>query len=305
MIGLLIDQNGIPIAHEVLPGNTPDVEAFLHCIEACKKRFNLRRVVLVGDRGMASEKTIAAIEEAGLEYILGVKMRRGKDVQNQVLTRAGRFKKVEENLHVKNVELDGKRYVICLNPEEAERDARVREEVLQKLEYKLHTQGVKGLVGNRAYARYLKVNKDQAQVDESIVQDESRYDGKYILRTNTTLPTAEVAVAYKHLWMIERAFRELKSNLELRPMYHWTENRIRGHIMICFLAFYLEMQLRRCLSEIKPDANYVGVIKALSRLTASKIISNNKSAIIRTELQEDAYLAFKAVHMQVPSRVLQ
>lgn len=133
IIGLLIDQDGIPIGHEVLPGNTADVEAFLSMLRSCKERFNLRRVVIVGDRGVVSEKTIRAVEEAGYEYIFGVRMRRSKEVKEEVIARAGRYQEVEENLKVKNVVVEGKRYVICYNPEEARREAEARQEIIEGL----------------------------------------------------------------------------------------------------------------------------------------------------------------------------
>ncbi|HHV77723.1 MAG TPA: IS1634 family transposase [Syntrophothermus lipocalidus] len=304
IIGLLIDQDGIPIGHEVLPGNTADVESFLSMLRSCKERFNLRRVVIVGDRGLVSEKTIRAVEEAGYEYIFGVKMRRSREVRDEVLSRAGRYQEVEENLKVKNVVVDDKRCVICYNPQEAKRDAEAREEIIEGLKKKIAAQGIKGLVGNRGYARYLKVNRDAVEINEEAIAQEARYDGKYILKTNTDLTAAEVALAYKQLWLVERAFRELKSNLEIRPMYHWTESRIRGHIMVCFLAFYLEMVLRKRLKEVACDASYTQVIKDLSRVRAKKIVNGKRVAIVRSELCGDAHLAFKAAKMQVPSRVL-
>jgi len=231
-------------------------------------------------------------------------MRRGKEVQEHILTHPGRFKRVEDNLHVKSVVCEGNRYVICYNPEEAARDALTREKVLEKLEKKLREQGPKSLIGNKAYSRYLKVDKDQFRIDPNVAREEARYDGKYILRTNTALAAEEVALAYKQQWMVERAFREMKSNLELRPMYHWTDSRIRGHIMVCFLAFYLEMIFRRRLGEIAPQAAYSSVMNDLARMHATRIKVNGKEAIIRNEIMGEAHLAFKVAGMQVPSRVL-
>ncbi len=305
VIGLLMRQDGIPIAHEVLPGDTPDIKAFLGIIKRCRHRFNIRRVIIVADRGMVSEKTLRTIEEAGYEYIVGVKMRRVKEVRDIILSRSGRYQKVSENLRVKNVEYNGKRYVVCLNPQEAERDAQVRQQVLEHLEQKLKRGGLKGLIGNSAYRKFLSVSGDTVQIDQERINEEARFDGKYVLRTNTSLPTNEVALAYKQLWMVERAFREMKCTLKLRPMYHWTESRIRGHIMVCFLAFYLEMTLRRMLNEVAPDAEYSKVIRDLNRLKAVKLNVNGKEFVARTELRGDAYLAFKAVGARPPQRVLQ
>ena len=303
VIGLLIDASGTPIAHEVLPGGTADMHAFLTVIKACTKRFNLTRVVMVGDRGMANTRTVKALKEAGYEYILGVKMRRGKEVDD-ALSRAGRFRKVDETLEVKNVEVHDHRYVICYNPEEAKRDAEVRKEVIAVLEKKL-AQGIKPLIGNRMYARYLTFDKEHASLNRTLIEEEARYDGKYVLSTNTSLPAEEVAKAYKQLWMVEHAFREMKSNLDVRPVYHFTESRIRGHVMVCFLAFYLEMVFQRRLTEVAPEARPSTVLADLARVHAVKMRNGEKTAIIRTELTGEAHLAFRAARLQVPSRVLQ
>jgi len=308
MIGLLMRRDGIPIAHEVLPGHTSDIKAFLQTIQDCRHRFNIRRIVMVADRGMISKSTLRALEEAGYEYIIGSRMRRVKEVAEEVLRRGGRYQKVSHNLEVKNViitddeTLDDRRYVVCLNPEEAERDAKVREDVLDRLKAKLK-EGAKGLVGHSGYRKYLNFDKDTVTINEAKIQEEARYDGKYVLRTNTELPTAEVAQAYKQLWMVERAFRELKGQLKLRPMYHWTDDRIRGHVMICFLAFYLECRLRQRLQELNPALSYSKVLRDLGRIKAVRLTVNDKEFIARTDLKGDSYQAFKAVGVKVPSQV--
>jgi transposase len=310
LIGLLMTQDGTPIAHEVLPGNTSDIKAFLQTIKDCQHRFNIRRVIMVADRGMVSKGTIRALEEAGYEYIIGVRMRRAKDVAAEVLRRGGRYQKVSPNLEVKNVvvldddTLDERRYVVCYNPEEAERDAKVRDDVLTKLKAKLK-EDAKSLIGNSGYRKYLTIDKDNVTINEAIIREEARYDGKYVLRTNTELPAAEVAQAYKQLWMVERAFRELKSQLKLRPIYHWTDERIRGHVMICFLAFYLECQLRHLLQAARPDLRYSQVRRDLERIKAVRLTINGKDFVARTEIKGEAYWAFRAVGLRVPSQVVE
>ncbi|MFZ5898689.1 MAG: IS1634 family transposase [Bacillota bacterium] len=304
IVGLLMLQDGTPIAHEVLPGNTADVVAFLEAIRRLKYRFQINRVIIVADRGTVSEKTLAVLDEAGFNYILGMRLRRVKEIADVILRHPGRYQVVAENLHVKNVRHEGKRYVICYNPEEAKRDATLREEVLKSLERKLKAAGLKGLVGNSAYRKYLKLNDNQAEIDVAKVQEEARYDGKYVLRTTTDLPAGEVAQAYKQLWRVERAFRELKHRLEVRPMYHWTDKRIRGHVMVCFLAFYLETRLHQALREVAPQACYAKVLRDLMRVKAVRLTVNGHTFIARTELQGDAHLAFKAVKMRVPPQVL-
>jgi len=131
-------------------------------------------------------------------------------------------------------------YHICYNPAQAEHDKKTREEMVQKLKRQLENNGVKSLVGNSGYRRYLLLKKDTAVgINQDLLKEEARYDGKHVLRTNCQLDTDEVALAYKDLWHVERAFREIKFSLDLRPVYHWKDSRVRGDIMVCFLALVL------------------------------------------------------------------
>ncbi len=304
ILGLLMTREGIPIAHEVFPGATADVETFRAVLRELRKRFRIRRVILVADRGMVSRKVLEEIEAMGLEYLVGVRMRR-LGAMREVLSRGGRFREVKGNLKVKEVWHEGRRYLVCFNPEEAERERRVREEMVGKLEGKLKAGGLKGLIGNRGYRRYLKVEGGVVVIDREALKEEARYDGKYVLETNAGIGAEEAALAYRGLWQVERAFREMKSGLELRPVYHWTERRIRGHIMVCFLAFVLEVVLMRKLREAGYEGSYGEVMADLERLKAVEIAVDGRRYLVRTELEGRAYEAFKAVGMRVPGRVLE
>lgn len=304
ILGLLMTREGIPIAHEVFPGATADVETFRAVLKDLRKRFRIRRVILVADRGMVSREVLKEIEAMGLEYLVGVRMRRLKAMR-EVLSRGGRFREVKGNLKVKEVWHEGKRYLICFNPEEAERERHEREEMVRKLEEKLKAGGLKGLIGNRGYRRYLKVEGSFVAIDREALEEEARYDGKYVLETNAGLGAEEAALAYRGLWQVERAFREMKSGLELRPVYHWTERRIRGHIMVCFLAFVLEVVLMKRLREMGYEGSYREVMGDLERLKAVEIKVDGRDYLVRTELEGKAFEAFRAVGMRVPGRVLE
>lgn len=301
MVGLLLTRDGFPVAHQIFPGNMADVDTFRAALRDVRERFKLGRVILVGDRGRVSAEVLAEIERAGLQYIVGVKLRRLRSMA-AVLSRAGRYQVVKENLQVKQVNHDGVRYVVCYNPEEAEYDRKSREQMLLDLKDKLRN-GPKGLIGNRGYRRYLKVQGEAVSIDEASIEQERRYDGKYVLRTNTELATAEVARAYKALWQVERAFRELKSGLDLRPVFHWSEPRIRGHIMVCFLAFVLEMTLCRHLKEAKSEVPYHEVLEALRAVQAVQVESDGERYLARTELTSSAQVAFKAVGLRPPNHI--
>jgi len=299
VIGLLMTRDGFPVAHQVFPGNTADVETFRAALRDVRQRFRLGRVILVGDRGMVGRGVLSEIERAGLQYIAGVRLRRLRSA-DAVLARAGRYRVVSDNLHVKQVLHEGVRYVVCHNPEQAEHDRKAREEMLGALREKLR-KGPKGLVGNRGYRRYLKVQGQAVTLDEEAIGREARYDGKYVLRTNTELPPAEVAQAYKALWQVEQAFRELKSGLDLRPVFHWTHSRIRGHIMVCFLAFVMETTLRRRLNG--DQVAYPDVVGALRALQAVKVELDGEAYLARTELPAKAWTAFKATGLCPPKKL--
>lgn len=302
LIGILMTRDGTPVAHQVFPGNTADVDTFRAAMDDLKGRFMLRRVILVGDRGMVSKRVLREIEASGLEYIVGVRMRKLKSMA-EVLSRAGRYRDVKENLKVKEVLHEGTRYIVCFNPEEAEHDRKAREAMVAKLEEKLRSNGLKALVGNRGYRRYLKIKGAEAAIDQKVLKEEARFDGKYVLQTNSVLPPDEVAPAYKGLWQVERAFRELKSGLDLRPIYHWTEERVRGHIMVCFLSFVLETTLRKKLKETGSEAPYHQILHDLQQLKAVKINLEGQTYLARTELTGEAFDVFKALGLRPPSRV--
>jgi len=303
VIGIVLRRDGKPISHHVFSGNTVDVNAFKAVVEDLKDRFGLKRVIFVGDRGIVSKETLELLEQEGLEYIVGV--RKQKEVREEVLSRAGRYKRVKEGLFAKEVKLTSdKRYIICLNIQEAQRDAAARKEMLSRLR-ELIKRSPKGLIKNRGYKKYLRVKQGGIELNEEKIKGEKRYDGKYVVRTNTGLRAEEVVLAYKELWKIERVFRELKSEFEIQPIYHYVPRRIRGHIFLCFLALLLEWELRKRLKEVDAGLSAREVIRDLMSMRVVKLSSGGKSYLVRTELKGKAYFGFRAAGIGVPRRVVE
>lgn len=206
---------------------------------------------------MVSKELLDELDKSRIEYIVGMRLRKAKDV-GEVLKTGGRYKVVSENLKVKEVWHEADRYIVCHNPVQAEHDRQARQEIIEKLEKQIKENGLKSLVGNSGYRRYLLLKKDAVVgIDRQALEEEARYDGKYVLRTNSQLDTDQVALAYKDLWRVEQAFREIKSSLDLRPFYHWKDSRVRGHIMVCFLALVLESTLRRKMLARNIDVEYI------------------------------------------------
>jgi hypothetical protein len=205
---------------------------------------------------MISQATIQALEApgSGTDYILGCRMRRNKEVRDGVpgadedLVQEVFFKRQGSReplvLELKEVRIEDRRYVVCYNPEQAKKDAADRPAIVESLKEKLK-QGDKALVGNKRYRKYLKREGEQAafSIDEDKLHEEARYDGLWVLRTNTRLSIDEVAFQYKQLWMVEQVFRSVKSVLETRPIYHKCDDTIRGHVFCSFLALVLMKEL--------------------------------------------------------------
>ena len=299
-----VDAKGWPVAWEIYPGNTADGTALERIVGALRERFRIRRAIVVADRGMMSQETIRLLQNhpAPFDYILGCRMRKQKEVSEEVLARAGRYQKVAANLEVKEVNVGGRRYLVCRNPEEAQKDQVAREAILAQLEEVL-SQGPRGLIGNKGYRRFLKIAKGSVRIDPEAVERDARLDGKFVLATNTDLPAAEVARSYKSLWRVERTFRQEKSTLEVRPIYHHRDDTCIGHIVASFLALRLEVDLQRRLEEKEIEAPWPQLMQQLSQVQAVHIGLGGRHFLLRTDLGPLASSAFQAVGMRPPPRM--
>jgi hypothetical protein len=311
IVAIIMDQTGRPVCSEMWPGNTADVTTLVPVIDRLRGRFGIGRVCVVADRGMISAATIAALGQRGLDYILGVRERSSKEVRDVVLAdplpsvpltipRQGRL---DAELQAKEVMHDGRRYIICRNLLEAEQDARNRETVVAALRAKLK-QGDKSLVGNSAYRRYLRTPDEQHFIiDEARIADEARYDGLYVLRTNTRLHPLTVMLRYRELLVVEQMFRSHKALLETRPIFHQTDEAIRGHVFCTFLALALRKELedRLAVAQLKPEWRVL--LADLERLQEIEVEQDGKRFILRTPVTGVAGKVFQAVGVALPPQI--
>jgi transposase len=313
VVGVIIDNQGQPICCEMWPGNTADVTSLLPVVEELKKRFAIRSFCIVADRGMISAETIKVLEsdESGLFYILGARMRRDKEIREQVLSRPGRYAEVREEgkfsndpspLRVKQVEVDGRRYIVCENPRQARKEAAEREAIVADLKGKLK-QGPKSLIGNKGYRKYLKVEKNSVHIDEAKIESEARYDGKWVLRTNTKFTAAQTALKYKELWQVERVFRDVKTLLETRPIFHKCDETIRGHVFCSFLALVLRKELDRRLEAAGHCFEWAEIKQDLKALQSVMIEENGKRLSVRTQSKGVCGKIFQAVGVALPPTI--
>jgi hypothetical protein len=312
VVGAVLDGEGRPICCEIWPGNTADVTTLMAVVDRLRQRFHIRRVCIVADRGMISKETVAELEEQGTPYILGVRMRKQNEVRQEVLTNKGRYQRVygprdktsdPAPLKVKEVLVEGRRYVVCVNAEQVHHDRQQRRQIVTALQEQLR-QGDKALVGNKGYRRYLKVDGDSHFViDKAKLKEEARFDGKWVLRTNTELATAEVALQYKKLWMVEQWFRSSKSLLETRPIFHQRDETIRGHVFCSFLALVLRQELQARLEARGHQFEWADIVRDLERVQYVQVAQGNKEFLLRSELQGTAGRVFQSVGVAVPPTV--
>jgi transposase len=316
IVGAVLDGQGRPICCELWPGNTADVTTLTPVVDRLRARFGVTKVCIVADRGMISKETIGDLEkeERGWKYILGARMRAQNEVKDDVLARAGRYRVVHPErqtsddpspLKVKEVRVDDRRYVVCLNEDEARKDAADRQAIVTSLREKLEA-GEKSLVGNKGYRRYLAATgPDHFRIDEAKIKEEARYDGKWVLRTNTDLDAAEVALQYKRLWMVEAWFRSCKSLLQTRPIFHRCDETIRGHVFCSFLALVLRQELESRLAADGHEFEWADVIQDLDRLQVVEVEQDGKRFLLRSELQGTCGAVIRAAGVAVPPTVRQ
>ena len=314
IVGFALDAEGCPLCCEMWPGNTTDVKTLLPVVERLKKRFRVREICILADRGMIREETIQALESADppVRYILGARMRRQKEVCEQVLGSRGRWHEVQPErkggkdpapLKVREVTIEGRRYVVCLNEEERRKDAHDRAAIVEHLRRQLK-QGDKSLVGNKGYRRFLKVEGEgHFAVDDDGIQNEARFDGLWVLRTNTDYDAATVATAYKGLWMVEATIRTAKSILETRPIYHKCDETIRGHVFCSFLALRLKVELERRLAEREETWEWAEILRGLDNLQEVEATFQSRRFLLRSQLLGHALPAIRAAGVAVPATI--
>jgi hypothetical protein len=314
IIALAVTRDGMPVRSWVLPGDTADVTTVAR-IKDDLRAWRLGRCLFVGDAGMYSAENLAALSRGLGRYILAVPMRKVKDIERDVLTRPGRYKQVADNLHVKEVWVgDGerrKRYVLCLNPQEAERERARRQQLLIELDAELalleqreddHPKAACALMASRRYARYLSADwRGRPRLDAAKVRAAEKFDGKFVVISNDdTLSAEDIALGYKGAWIIESCFRRMKqTGLEVRPMFHWTARRIEAHVKLCVLA----LQIQRA-AEIRCQLPWARIAHILGGLKAVRYCCEGRAIVQRTKIAAELAETLKNLGVSAPKQIL-
>lgn len=327
VLGLLVRPDGVPVSFEVYPGNTFEGKTVGDIIKKMRNKFKVRRFIFVGDRGLFSRKNLEAMrgpnQEDNGEFIVGMKLGVFKD-RHEEFYDLSRFTKISDELAFYETEHEGDRCIITWSRARAERDVKAREDILKKIRKKLDKKKItsKEFVTNTTYKRYvvgLNDGKNFAINDKAIIED-AKKDGFFGVLTNiTAMPAVDIVTHYKSLWIIEDAFGEIKGSLRARPVFHWTDQNIIGHLTMCFLAYLCEALMTKSLREknlvLESPAIKKGIIeprlltvveamRELQEVRAIPVQIKSTTMWVRTDINGNANKLFAAIGLKPPPKVL-
>jgi transposase len=313
VVALAVTREGLPVRSWVFPGNTSDVDTVKKVREDLRG-WKLGRALFVADSGMNSTTNRDELAKACGKYLLATRMASVSEIKEEVLTRPGRFRTIAENLQAKEVVVgDGelrRRYILCYNPREAERERKHREQVVKELEEELkghpdHEATARwaiDLLASGRYRRYLKIdNYGRIRLDRETIRQVLKYDGKWVLHTNDdTITVEDAAAGYKGLLVIERAFRTLKSTrIKMEPMYHWLPKRIEAHVKLCVFSLLIER-----VAELQCKQPWSKIRRTLSTLQATEFRTPKNQFFRRNEPTSELARTLKSLDIPMPKDVL-
>jgi len=313
VVALAVTREGIPVRSWVFPGNTADVST-VEQIRTDLRGWNLGRAMFVADSGMNSEDNRSELARACGKYLLACRMATVSEIKREVLSKRGRYTRFKDNLHAKEVIVgDGerrRRYILCYNPKEAQRQQHHRQMIIELLEEELgkHKEPVATaqwaieLLASRRFKRYLRISKGGlVRIDRNAVREAATYDGKWVIETNDdTITLQDAACGYKGLMVIERCFRSLKrTQIKLTPMCHWASRRIESHVKLCVLALLIER-----VAELACGRPWHQIQRALETVQVTEFFDLTYRVLMRNELTREAQNIFKSLKITPPKQVL-
>jgi transposase len=323
VFGLLTDTDGIPLSFEVHPGNTFEGNTLKDIVDKMRKKFSVRRFIFIADRGLFSAQNLNHIRNNQGEFIVGLKMGTLKDQLQHDFYDINRFEFISDELAIWETTLGDDRCIITWSRSRAERDRKTREDILDKIREKLSkkTSRAKSFVTNRNYQKYLLLQDDaKPMLNQQAIDEQSRKDGFFGIITNVkSMSAKEIVFNYKQLWKIEDSFGELKGSLRSRPVFHWTDERIIGHLVVCFLSYLCEAHMTKTLREqnnnLQSKAITGKIIKTrplttaiameeLNSVLAIPVKIKSQTIWVRTDIPENAQTLLKAMNIRIPPKIL-
>ena len=311
IIALAVTREGIPVRSWVFPGNTSDVTTVTK-IKDDLRGMKLGRTLFVGDAGMYSAANLTELSKGAGRYILATPIRKIKEIRDEVLSHPGRYAEIAPNLRAKEVIIGNgehrRRYILCLNQDEADRQKWRRAELLEKLKAELknlkkdHPKAACRLIASKRYGRYLGVDgRGRPFLDRERIKRAEHLDGKFVLITNDdTLSVADIALGYKGMWIIESCFKKMKTTgLEVRPMFHWMPQRITAHVKLCVLALMIQRA-----AELATELPWSRLTTLLAPLKAVRYQSEGKGILQATKIRPETAEILKKLDISRPKTIL-
>lgn len=327
VLGLLVSPDGIPLGFEVYPGNTFEGATVADIVRKMRDRFKVKRFIFVGDRGLFSRKNLEALRgtdtDKNGEFIVGMKLGVFKNRHDEFYD-LSRYTRINDELAFYETEHEGDRCIITWSKARAERDVKAREDILSKIRRKLAKKKItaKEFVSNTTYRRYvtgLNGNKEFALNEKAVLED-AKKDGFFGVLTDVKDMTAQnIVTRYKDLWIVEDAFGEIKGTLKARPVFHWSDTHVMGHLTMCFLGYLCEALMTKALREknlmlesraiekeiIKPrPLTVVEAMRELQEVRAIPVQVRSTTMWVRTDIAGNAQKLFAAIGLKPPPKVL-
>lgn len=324
VLGLLVDTDGIPLSFEVYPGNTFEGKTLKDILQKMREKFKVRRFIFVADRGLFSEENLNCLREEDGEFIVGMRLGVFKE-RHEEFYDLKRFRPVNDSLYVYETEHKGDRAIVSWSRARYERDQKTRADILQKIQNKLRNPKTKteSFISHKGWKRYIHLDGQSRPVlNEAAIREDEKKDGFFGILTNVKdLPSRAVVMQYKGLWKIEDAFGEIKGpTLRARPAFHWTDERILGHLCLCFLSHFCEAHLTKLLRQkglnLSSHAIEDEVIKNRSLTVAEAMkelcevravpveLGNDNTVWVRTDINGNAAKLFTAAGIKQPPKIL-
>ena len=323
VLSLIVDKQGRPLSYGLFPGNTFEGNSLLPCLLELKQSYNINKVIIVADRGMCSFDNLEAIVKAGFDYIVGAKLRGfDQETKAQALDGQGYQTLIDQADNLVKYKLinhqkrkgRGKHEQIleenlaCIwSSKRARKDSKDRQKLVEKATDMVHK---KSLQDKRGAKKYLNINTSTPTLDEQKIVEDRRWDGYYAISSNNKdLTVPEIVQAYHCLWTIEESFRTLKSHFEARPLFHWTEKRIHGHIMLNFIAMVIEKHILIQLKDIsqdniKPTHQYVREAIAAMEVSNIKLTKKGKALMIYSQIDDLQRKILSLAKVSIPKNII-
>ncbi|RLL82102.1 IS1634 family transposase [Petrotoga sp. Shatin.DS.tank11.9.2.9.3] len=299
VLGMSIDRDRMPVSFDIYPGNTFEGHTFKDTIEVMKKRYQLGKVIVVSDRGMMSRTNMEIVENSDYEFIVGKSIKQLKKVD----IFDGEFTEISKGIEYREIEYEGKRLLIIHSKERAEKDRKDRIRLIEKAKKMLKDGDIESK-SKRGAKKYLKTkNEVDYTLDIEKIEKDEKYDGYYGIITNTQLNPKQILEQYHTLWKVEESFRTLKNYLETRPIFHWTQKRIKGHIVMSFVSYIMQRTLELELERNNIEYSHEKIREAIKNMEYIDIKTNEQHFAIRTNMNVLAQKILKILNIPIPKVV--